>query len=184
MRNRFNKPHNPRISYEQKYNSSRINLLVVTVFTFINLVLLVSNSDLYFLFSAFVPYIIGTYAMILCGKFPAEYYTDGLEDVAIFDNTVFVILLAIAIIITILYLIAWIFSSKHRVGWLIFALVFFVIDTIGMFYFYGIALDSIIDILFHVWVIYYLCVGIYAHFKLKSLPDEEEDEYLVANGEQ
>ena len=34
----------------------------------------------------------------------------------------------------------------------------------------GISVDSIIDILFHGWVIVSLAMGIYSHFKMKSLP--------------
>jgi len=72
-----------------------------------------------------------------------------------------------------LYLLAWIMSSKNRVGWLTFALVLFGIDTVGMLLIGGIALESVIDILFHGWVIYYLISGIIAHNKLKKLPIEE-----------
>ena len=39
------------------------------------------------------------------------------------------------------------------------ALVFFVIDTFGMFYLWGISIDMILDLLFHIWVIYYLVSG-------------------------
>jgi hypothetical protein len=65
-------------------------------------------------------------------------------------------------------------SRKNRVGWLIFALVFFGLDTLGMLIFNGIAADGIIDIVFHAWIIYYLVVGIIAHNKLKNYPYEDE----------
>ena len=41
-----------------------------------------------------------------------------------------------------------------------------------MFVLNGIALDSILDIIFHAWVIYYIALGIHANAKLKRLPKE------------
>lgn len=162
-------------SYEQKYNTSRMNLLIVVIFTAINLLLLVTNSDYYFLFSAFIPYFIAGTGMLLCGRFPEEFYVDEFEGMVILDNSVFVILLIISIVLTLLYLLAWFMSKKQRVGWLVFALVFFCLDTIGMFVISGISLESAFDILFHAWVIYYLVTGILAHYKHKKLPPEEID---------
>lgn len=158
--------------HEQRYNRSRMNLLLVVVFTAINLILLVTNADTYFLFSAFIPYFITVMGMLLCGRFPEEYY-DGMEDMVFLDNSAFVILLIISVVLTLLYLLAWIMSGKKRVGWLIFALVFFGLDTIGMLVLNGIAVDSVIDILFHAWVIVDLILGIRAHYKLKKMPVEE-----------
>ena len=131
--------------YEQKYRSSRMNLLVVVIFTAINLLLLVTNSDSYFLFSAFIPYFIASIGMALCGRFPAEYYEGGIGGMAFLDNTVFAFILSIAIVLTLLYLLAWLLSNKQRVGWLIFALVFFALDTVGMLLLNGIALESIME---------------------------------------
>lgn len=37
------------------------------------------------------------------------------------------------------------------------------------------ATDSVIDILFHVWVIFYLVSGTVNYFKLKKLPEEEPE---------
>jgi len=153
-----------------------MNLLLVVVFTAINLFLLAINADLYFLFSAFIPYFITSIGMFICGRFPEEYYVDGLEEMIFLDNSVFVIMLVISLVLTLLYLLAWFMSNKQRVGWIIFALVFFGIDTLGMLFINGISVEAIFDILFHAWVIYYLILGIRAHYKLKNLPPEEEAE--------
>ncbi|MBE6694187.1 MAG: YIP1 family protein [Ruminococcaceae bacterium] len=160
---------------EQKYKNSRMNLLLVVVFTAINLFLLVINTDLYFLFSAFIPYFIVSFGMLVCGRFPEEYYTDDFGGMTFLDDSVFVVLLVISAVLTLLYFLAWLMSSKNRVGWLIFALVFFGIDTVGMLALSGITIESAFDILFHAWVIYYLILGISAHYKLKKLPPEEEE---------
>lgn len=53
------------------------------------------------------------------------------------------------------------------------ALVCFIIDTLGMFVIYGISFDSIIDILFHGYVIWTLISGIKAHNALLNLPKED-----------
>lgn len=112
--------------------------------------------------------------MLLCGKFPEEYYEElAISSADFIDSSFFVVCLIAAFVVVALYLISWIFSRKNKGGWLIFALVLFVIDTIGMFAISGIALDSIIDIVFHIWVIVSLAKGINACSKLKKMPPEE-----------
>jgi len=163
-----------RAFYEQKYRTSRMNLLLVVAFTAINLILLVTNSNSYFLFSAFIPYFIASIGMLLCGRFPEEYYEDGFADMTFLGGSVFAVILIIAFVITLLYLLTWFMSSKNRSAWLIVSLVLFSLDTLGMLFIGGISVDSILDVLFHAWVIYYLIIGINAAKKLKELPPDEE----------
>ena len=70
---------------EQKYNSARMNLALVVAFTLVNLVLLAVNADTYFLFSAYVPYLITSVGMLICGKYPPEYYEE-IGDMVFFDT--------------------------------------------------------------------------------------------------
>ena len=91
----------------------------------------------------------------------------------ILPDVVLTVMVVLASIIVLLHLISWIFSKKNRVGWLIFALVLFSIDTVFMFLMQGISVDTIIDVVFHVWVIVSLANGIRAHKKLQALPPEE-----------
>ena len=165
-------PISQRQLLEGRYVSARRNILWVLLFTTINLILLVANSNSYFLFSAYIPYDIASWGMFLCGKFPAEYYAEfpGFEPL---DNLLLVIALVLAVVICVLYLLCWLFSDKKRVGWMITALVLFAMDTILMVL-GGIGLDSILDVVFHAWVIISLSMGTAAHFKLKKLPPEEE----------
>lgn len=181
---------------EQKYKNARTNLLIVVAFTAINILLLIANTDTYFLFSAFIPYFITTLGMLVCGRFPDEYYTGDFAGMEFIDDSVFFVLLIISIAIILVYLLAWFMSSKNRSGWLVFMLVLFIFDTLGMLVINGISVQSIIDILFHIWVIYYLIVGIKACNRLKSIPvedviqnensiDENEDElYIEENNEE
>lgn len=159
-------------SLESSYNSSRVNLLLVVAFTVINIVLLVIQSNSYFLFSAFIPYFIADTGMFLCGKYPTEYYAEGFNGMQFLGTPFLVVCLIIAGVIIALYLLSWFLSKNNKYGWLIFSLVFFAIDTVTMLVLSGIK-DSIIDIVFHIWVIVSLSRGIYAAVKLKKLPEEE-----------
>ena len=156
-----------------KYQNARHNILLVLVFTLINIVLLVSNSNTYFLFSAAIPYYSAVYGMIFTGKYPAEYYTGELAGMEFLGNGFFVATLVFAAVILVLYLLSWILAKKPRVGWMIFALVLFILDTGAMLLISGISADMIMDIVFHGWVIVSLIGGISAYFKLKKLPEEE-----------
>ena len=174
-----NQQFSQRQVLENKYNSSRHNILLVVVFTFINLILLVTNSNTYFLFSAYVPYFIADLGMFLGGKYPAEFYTGEMAGMDVFGNGFFVATLVTALVITALYLLSWIFCKKKS-GWMVFALVFFILDTVAMFVLNGVSADQIIDVIFHAWVIISLFSGISAYNKLKKLPEEPEEESAEA----
>lgn len=147
----------------QKHNVCRSNFLFLIIFTVINIVLIACKSDSYFLFSAFVPYIIS----LLGAEFGGE---------AFLSAPVFYIALAISAVILIVYLLCWIFSKKH-IAWLIVALGLFIIDTVCMLAFYllfGGIMSAMLDVLFHAWVLYYLISGVVAYFKLKRIPEFED----------
>lgn len=167
-----NDPRIERQALVSKYSAARSNLLLIVVFTALNLLLLATNSGTYFLFSASVPYLIGDLGMFLCGRYPEEYY-EGLEGMFFLDTSFFVIMMVIAFLILALYMLCWFFSKKNNVKWLIVALVLFSIDTLVMFFAYGLAADMIVNVIFHVWVIVILAMGIKAHYKLKSLPQDD-----------
>ena len=56
-----------------RFHSTRHNLLLIVIFSLINIVLLVTKSGTYFLFSAFIPYMFVDYGMYFCGLYPAEF---------------------------------------------------------------------------------------------------------------
>lgn len=162
---------------EGKYKSSRFNLLLVIVFTVINIVLLVTNSNSYFLFSATVPYFVADLGMLLSGMYPEEYYIE-LEFTPTLGTEVFIFLLSVAAVMLIFYLICFLLSKERKVGWLIAALVFFSIDTAACLFLYG--FEGILDIAFHAWVIFDLASGIKAHNDLKKLPEPAPEEEPAA----
>ena len=169
------KPNN----LETKYNSSINNLLLVVVFSLVNIVLLVTNSDTYFLFSAFIPYFAADYGMYFCGMYPEEYYYD-VPDMVFEDKSLLWSTIAIAAACLLIYLLCWFLAKKKKIGAVIFALVIFVIDTIAMLWITGFSMESIVDIVIHIWVVSYLVIAIVTYFKMKKLPEEvlEADEEI------
>lgn len=165
-------PDTPKQAYDIKYTNSRTNILLALILTAVNIIMLISGGDSYFLFSIFVPYYAVLMGTVLTGHYPSSWVPEDYEGLPVLDNSFLVIMIVVAVVIMALYLLSWIFSSKQRVGWLIFALAFFSADTLLMLLLGGFDLTVLVDLIFHVWVIVSLAIGVYAHFKWKSLPDE------------
>ena len=154
---------------EKKYNRSRYTLLLIIGFTLANIQFLLIETNLYFLFSAFIPYFIVDLGMLLCGKYPSEYYTDELADMEFFDPSFLTVMVIIAIGIIVFYLLFFLLSKNMKYGWLIAALVFFSVDTLCMFMTVGLSIEFLIDLAFHAWVIFELSLGIHTSVKSKAL---------------
>ena len=163
-----NKPNNQ----ETKYNSCIANLLLVVAFSVVNIVLLVTNANTYFLFSAFIPYFAVDCGMYFCGLYPEEYYYDE-PDMIFADKSYMAFAIAVAVVILLIYLLCWYLAKKKKIGAVIFALVFFIIDTVAMLWLTGFSTDSIFDIIIHIWVIYYMIIAIATYKKLKKAPECE-----------
>ena len=165
--NGYSKPNN----LDTKYNSSIANLLLVVAFSAVNIVLLLVNANTYFLFSAFLPYFAVDYGMYFCGMYPEEYYYD-VPDMVFEDKSILGICIAIAVAFLLAYLLCWYLAKKKKIAAVILALIMFIIDTTAMLWLTEFAMDSIIDILMHIWVISYLIIGIVTYFKMKKTPAE------------
>ncbi len=170
------KPNN----LETQYKSSIGNLLLVVVFSAVNIVLLLVNGNSYFLFSAFVPYFAVDYGMYFCGMYPEEYYYD-VPDMVFEEKSFLGVWIAIAVVILTVYVLCWYLAIKKKLGALIAALLFFIIDTAVMLWLVEFSMDSIIDILMHVWVLSYLVFAIVIYFKIKKSPVEEISDELTGN---
>lgn len=160
----------PRTTLENQYKTARINLLVAIAFTLINIGMIFLGGGTYFLFSIAVPYILALWGALWCGKLPEEWY-EG-EQMEFMDPAVMVVMLVIAAIILALYALCFFMSKKNKNGWFVFALVLFSIDTAAMVLILGIG-NSIADLIFHAFVIYYLVLGIRVPNKLKALDEAE-----------
>ncbi len=139
-----------------KYETARKNLLLMLIFTIINLVMLGLEANVMFLFSATIPYMAGVFAISTGGT--------------LFSS----ICIGIAGVSMLAFLLCWTFSKKHY-GWMIGALVLFVMDTLAMVGMYILTGDfsGIIDAAAHVWVLYYLVIGVKYGYQLYTLPAEE-----------
>ena len=151
--------------YANKYNQGRFNLLWVTLFTVINIIVLVTNGGTKFLFSAAIPGFLVDYTMFFCGKYPTEIYK-MYEPFEFVDDSLFYGALVVSVLICAFYLLCFLLSKK-RVGWIISALVIFSIDTILMFLLYDVT-TILADIIFHAWVIASFSMAIYNHKKFKD----------------
>ena len=142
----------------------RSSLLTVLIFTVVNLVMLLLDSGTYFLFSASVPYYLTAFGIGM---------DMGMGEAGI--GTFTLIALGISAAVLVLYLLCWLLSKKHP-GWFAVALVAFILDTLALL---GLALmmdlltDSIMDFVFHIWVIVELVQAIRANGKLKKLAAQQ-----------
>lgn len=148
---RANRPEKGTPAYfQQQYNIARYNLLAAVLFTLVNLVLLLTGGDYYFLFSISVPY----YGTALAQLFELE-----------------TVMLVISAVLLAAYLACFLLSKKYR-GVMIAALVLFLLDCValvGLTVWLELYSDMILDILFHGWVVYYLIQAVRYGAKLDTM---------------
>ena len=150
----------PRQMPMNRYKSARVDLLLVIIFTVINIVMLFSGSETMMLFSATVPYV-----AVLVG-YLANIEAGGALDWFVTGSLIF------AFVILAMYLVCWFFSKK-RYGWLLAALVLFSLDTVATVFLYLDNLGAgVMDFLIHGIVIWYLAMGVKAGKQLKTLPED------------
>lgn len=141
----------------------RYSLLLILIFTVVNLVLLLLDANRYFLFSASVPYYLTVFGIGMDNTL-----ADGI-------GTFTVTSLVISALILGVYLLCWVLSRK-KTGWLGAALVLFCIDTVGLLLFTFSLMDSplsnLTDILLHCWAIYQLYHAVRCAGKLKKLENQ------------
>lgn len=140
---------------QKKFSSGRVNLLIAIVLTVVNVVLLYMGSDSMMLFSISFPY----YLVIFAAMLEID------------------ILLLIAAVSLFVYFLCWLLGKK-RPGWILAAAIFMVLDTLCLAGLYLLAeeISGIMDVLFHIWILYYLFSGYAAAKKLSKLPSKPEAE--------
>ena len=153
-------------SPQQLYQAARGNLLLMLIFSAVNVAFAAFGVDIYFLFSDYLAYMLA-----LTGRVFLEYSDEGLY---------LAVGLAFAVLVLVPYLLCWIFSKKRR-GWMIAALVLFAVDT-GALVVDTLGSDDVLynlpDLLFHIWVLVYLVLGV-KHAQQALAPQPEE---TPANG--
>ncbi|HCG36151.1 MAG TPA: hypothetical protein DER23_07395 [Clostridiales bacterium] len=170
-----------RAYFENQYKIARSNLLIMIVFTCIS-VLLLWFGNTYLLFSAYVPIVLSIIGSA-CVSDPASIVGEGYteENLRLAGSFGAILCIAIIVIFLVLFLFCWIFSKK-RPGWMMTALILFVIDSLLMVWdmMGAFRADMILDIVFHVWIMYYFIIGTRAYWQLKKLPPDPESADLAA----
>ena len=170
MTNNYNNlPGSPSQNSLKSFNVARSNLLLVAALTIVNIILMISGSDMYFLFSASIPYIITSLAMYFCGMYPEEYYEGGYGSYEFMDKSLFAAALVISLAIIAVYFVLYFLLKKKKMIWLVITLVIFSVDTVVMFLYYGISVEILMDIIFHIYLIVSFSIGIYSLGKLKDI---------------
>jgi len=150
-----------------KFRSARNNLLLVVAFTTINLFLTTFETGYYFLFSAAVPQ-----ALFGIGSGLAEDY----------QNNAFLVTGAILAFVGVgLYLMCWTLAKRWR-WFILVALILFSIDTVLciLLIFIGeFDIFFLLDIACHIWVLYYLIIGVLAWSKLSGANQSDVDAAMI-----
>ena len=154
--------------YQQnQIKTARNNLLVVVLFTVLNMVLLLIGSKRYFLFSATIPYY-----LIFFG-YTFDYFTLG---------TYTLTGLVMALVPLIGLGLCW-FMCKKDNRWMTAAAVLFGVDTAAMaamMLWAGDLSGSFLDIVFHGWVLVTLIAGIKAANRLKILEAQKTEDPQIS----
>ena len=158
-----------RSALNRQVAGGRYALLLIFLFTIVNLVLLLLNTDTYFLFSASLPYYLTMLGMGMDNQFTSLSW-DAI-------GTYTVTGLVISAVILGLYLLFLCLSTK-RPGWLLGALILFLLDSAALavftFALYENPATNLMDGFLHLWAIIELVQAIRANRKLKKLPPEED----------
>lgn len=132
----------------------RYSLLLIMIFTVINLAFLLMDTGRYFLFSASVPYYLTMIGMLMDYPGFGVYTTSAL---------------VVSAIVLALYLACWLLSKK-RGEWIMVAMVLFILDTIGLVLFSFMLenpMGNILDLVLHIWAIVELVQAVRYNGKLK-----------------
>lgn len=152
-----------------KAKSGRHSLLLIIIFTIINLVMILADQGTYFLFSASVPYYVTLLLKALENGFSSGTWVNGPATIGA---------LVFSFVVLTVYFLCWLLSDKHR-GWLTAALVLFIIDTCAMMVFcwllYDNPLPNVVDLIFHIWAITELFQAVRARKKLQNMPFPETE---------
>jgi len=160
--------HHPRLLYQRNIKSGSSNLLIFSIFTIINIILIFIDANLSFLFSAYIPQF-----MIAIGRAFAD--TTGSNG-----------LLIVFSVIAGLYVIGCILSAvlaNKKTEWLILGAVLVTLDTVLMLidilpsiaaFLADDTVSLVILLLFHAWILYYIVNALVSYKKLKMLPTEPQ----------
>lgn len=142
------------------YNNTRNYLLLYALLSLLSTILLWASDGLSsILISAYIPYHLVLHGMNECGMLNASYYP---YDARVFaGSAVFVVCLLSALIVIALYLLCW-WQAKGKParGWMLFAAVLLVVDTVDLAIAGNLlSFAGVIDLLIHALLLYQVYLG-------------------------
>lgn len=144
-----------RVELEKRYSAARGNLLLVAVLSLVNIVLSLMNAGITFLFSATFPIFMVELGLLFrndptLSALGGLCFALGFAAVGVYG-----------------------LSKKHK-AFLLVVFIFFIVDTGFLFWMLSLTFDAsvLIDIAFHVWVLWALGRGVWAWTRLMDLPEE------------
>ena len=162
---------NSRAYKQQQVASARSSLMLVLILTLVNVGMILANSDMFFLLSAFVPYVLVIYGRSM--------------DAGVFGSNTAVSLVIAGVIVAVL-LLCWLLSKKKPLFMTISA-VLLVLDTVALVYFAFVMMDNptsqIVNIGLHIFVVYALIQGSIQSSKLKKETEDDFDNQVASSPE-
>jgi hypothetical protein len=152
---------NSREYLENQFTSGRMNLLIAISFTVTNIVLLLAESGMYFLFSATIPYYLTAFGMGMDAQLGGNTYTTTA--------------IVVCAVILGVYLLLWLLGKKRPVL-LYVAMGLFALDTLALLALALLAgglIEEIVNIIFHGWVLYSLFQAARCGMKLQTMPETD-----------
>ena len=169
----------------RRAQSARMDIIVVVLFTVVNIALMLFGSLTYFLFSVTLPYSFCYFMSLYTGRMPKEVYGSEWDGLQFLPDGFFWSAVVVSVVVLAMYAVCF-FASQNKkknedgsvtvsysMGWLIAALALFTIDTliyiIMMAVLIGFQMSMLIDLAIHIYVIVTLVMGVIAAYKLKKL---------------
>ena len=191
--NYSSKPIKTKEMYQRDLTMSRMNLLLSVIFTVVNLVTVMIGVTTSFFFSASIPHTLSLFFAINCGRFDASYYQSVLEAeygadwktvypnwesaFQFLDSSLFWVVFSFSVAIIIGLFLLWFFSKKHRVCSMI-TLSFYIVDTLFLvafsFFVRAGGIELILQLLFHLWIVYYAVLSVRAWKGIDTAPTAAE----------
>ncbi len=145
---------------KKNYNSARFTLIGLLIITCINIVLAISGSDTYYLFTAYVPYNFAVTGIIMAGRFIPEFYEQYEAEIGepypVLGDIALYVGIALAVVAIAVYVLLWLLSKK-KYGFLVAATALFGFDTFLVLL--SIADGMFLDMIFHVIITIMLVRG-------------------------
>lgn len=159
---------NQKVKFKKNILFARKNLLVMVLLTIITMILSSLFSGFPVALSAFVP----QFAL----KVGILFHEEGSVDWYLIAS------IAYAACLLLSYYACAVLAKKHA-SWLIPALALFAFDAymLVMFVRNDFNVASIVNLIFHLWVLYYLVLGIIGYYKLRQMADKNKTK--VSTGE-